>query len=216
MSIDQIIQELRTMANAGTRVPGFRRKVMVDGDRLQSIADELRRSVPANMAEATEIVKQKESLLNLAYMEAERIKSSAQDEATKLTSAAREEHASRVGDSEVLRAAEARAEEIKEEAIYETQQIIQDAQRKAYRILNEAESAAISRRDGADNYAKEVLFNLEEQLAEVLGQVRRGIDALRIEVEATQKVSQQLEHEMATRPNGAANGNGRGSQMRVS
>ena len=45
----------------------------------------------------------------------------------------------------------------------------------------------MSRREGADHYAREVLFNLEEQLAEILGQVRKGIDALKLDVEATKK-----------------------------
>ena len=212
MQIDQIVQELRGMANAGTRMPGFRKKVMVEGDRLIQIADELKRSVPANMAEASEIVKQKESLINLAYMEAERIKASAAEEANALSSAAHQEHNARVDDSEIIRAAEARAEDIKEEAIYESQQIVQEAQRKAYRLLNEAESAAMARRDGADNYAKEVLFNLEEQLAEVLGQVRRGIDALRIEVEASAKASQQVLQDApkANGVNGHSNGHANG------
>ena len=75
---------------------------------------------------------------------------------------------------------------------YEAQQILQDAQRKAYRIINESEGASISRRDGADHYAREVLFNLEEQMADVLGQVRRGIDALKLEIESSKKQQQQV------------------------
>lgn len=201
MDMEQIVRELKSLADNGTRVPGFRRKVMVEGDRLLAIAEKLQRTVPANVAEAGEIVKQKESLLNLAFMEAERIKGAAAEESAALTSAARQDYETRVGTSEVTKAAESKAEEVKEEAMYESQQIVQDSQRKAYRILNEAESAAISRRDGADNYAKEVLFNLEEQLAEVLGQVRRGIDALRIEVEASQKASHQI-HQDLTKTSG--------------
>ena len=100
-----------------------------------------------------------------------------------------------------MKAAEAKGQEIREDASYESQQILQDAQRKAYRIVNEAESSAMGRREGADHYARKVLFNLEEQLAEVLGQVRKGIDALKLDVEATQK------HQKIT--------NGRHREMRV-
>ena len=80
---------------------------------------------------------------------------------------------------------------LQEQAGYESQQILQDAQRKAYRIVSEAENVALARRDGADSYAREVLFNLEEQLADILGQVRRGIDALNLEVEASKRKQQQ-------------------------
>jgi len=44
--------------------------------------------------------------------------------------------------------------------------------------LNEAETSAESRRKGADNYAREILFTLEERIADTLGQVRGGIDLL--------------------------------------
>ena len=37
---------------------------------------------------------------------------------------------------------------------------------------------ADQRRKGADNYAREVLFALEERVADTLGQVRGGIDLL--------------------------------------
>ncbi|MCH7789859.1 MAG: hypothetical protein IH940_10515 [Acidobacteria bacterium] len=129
----------------------------------------------------------KESIINQAYLEAKRIRGSAEEETNALRTATQEEHETKVGESEILKAAEAKGQEIREDASYESQQILQDAQRKAYRIVNEAESSAMSRREGADHYAREVLFNLEEQLAEVLGQVRKGIDALKLDVEATQK-----------------------------
>ena len=41
----------------------------------------------------------------------------------------------------------------------------------------------MSKKEGADNYSKEVLFDLEERLSEILGQVRRGIDSLNISSE---------------------------------
>lgn len=192
MEIGHIADEMKLLASSGTRVPGFRRKVMVDIDRMIDLGDELRKAVPADIQEASEVIKMKESIINQAYMEAKRIRGVAEDEATALSSAAQEEHASKVDDSEILRAAELKGQEIREEAAYEAQQILQDAQRKAYRIINESDSASMSRRDGADHYAREVLFNLEEQMADVLGQVRRGIDALKLEIEASKKQQQQM------------------------
>ena len=178
MESGHIADEIKLLASTGTRVPGFRRKVMVDIDRMITLGDELRRSVPADIQEASEVIKMKESIINQSYLEAKRIRGVAEEEAGALTSAAQEEHASKVDDSEILKAAESKGQEIREEAASEAQQILQDAQRKAYRIINEAEGASTSRRDGADQYAREVLFNLEERVADVLGQVRKGIDVL--------------------------------------
>ena len=191
MDIAHIVQELQSLPNSGTRVPGFRRKVLVDTDRLTALAEELGRSIPANVQEAREVLNQKDSIVNQAYLEAQRIKNSAEQEASAIANAAQEQHEAKVDDSEIVRGANAKAEAIKDEAMVEAQDILQDTQRRAYRILNEAETEAHSRRDGASHYAAEVLFSMEEQLSEALGQIRRGIDALRLETE-TQPVETQV------------------------
>ena len=72
-------------------------------------------------------------------------------------------------------------EEITANATTEAQSIVQAARRKAYSLLNDAEASAATQREGADRYSTEVLAGLEEKLAEVLSQVRRGIDTLRPE-----------------------------------
>ena len=178
MDIVEIVEELEALHRTGTRVPGFRRKVLVDIDRLNEVADELRNSVPAGMREADEVLKQKESIINQAYLESQRIKSAAEEEASGRTMAAQQEHDSKVEESEVYKAATEKAQELEDQAMVKAQEIIQDAQKKAYRILNETDAVAGTLRDGADRYAREVLFNLEEQIASSLGQVRAGIDKL--------------------------------------
>jgi hypothetical protein len=192
MEVLQIIEELKLLVGTGTRVPGFRRKVMVDVDRLASLGEELHNAIPSSIKEADEIIKQKESIVNQASLEAQRIKNTTAQAASAITQAAQQEHESRVEESEIVRAAEMKGQDIKDEATVEAQQIVQDAQRRAFRIMNEADTAVNTRRDGANQYAREVLFSLEEQLAELLGQVRRGIDALRIEEAEMQKVEDQV------------------------
>ena len=192
MQTPQIADQLRAMAASGTRVPGFRGKVMVDIDSLVRLGDQLGNvDMNDDVREAAEVIRMKESILNQAYLEAKRIRTSAEDESVKLTTQAEDEYRVKVGESSVLKRAEEISQEMQEQAGYESQQILQDAQRKAYRIISEAENVALARRDGADSYAREVLFNLEEQLADILGQVRRGIDALNMEVEASKRKQQQ-------------------------
>ena len=88
-------------------------------------------------------------------------------------------HEERVSESEVLKEAHSRGDELKLSAASEAQSIIQEAQRKAYGIISNAENTASMQREGADRYSLEVLSGLEEKMAEVLNQVRRGIDTLR-------------------------------------
>jgi cell division septum initiation protein DivIVA len=152
---------------------------MVDPDRLNKVGEQLRSSVPADIQEAKEVITQKESVVNQAYLEARRIK----EEAEATVAAARQEQESRIDQTEIMKAAEAKAEETNQNALQEGQEIVQDAQRRAYRIIDEAEAGATTRREGSDQYARETLFELEERLSGLLGQVRRGIDALGLEVE---------------------------------
>ena len=163
----------------------MRKKVMIDADRLAAVTEQLSKTIPADILEAKEILKQKESILNHTQLEARRIRDEAAEEAEQVMSAAREEHVSKVDETEILRAANQKADELNQGAMQEAQQIVQEAQRKAYRLIDEAERVAAERREGADRYARETLFDLEERLAGVLGQVRRGIDSLGVEVEAS-------------------------------
>lgn len=184
IDIVQIIEELESIASSATKVPGLRRRVMVDVDRLIAVGGELRTSIPSDIQEAREILRQKESILNQTQLEARRIKEAALQEALSTRTSAEEEKQTKVDETEILKVAEAKADQVGQQGAQEAQQIMQDAQRRAYRIIDEAEAASTARREGADQYARETLFNLEERLAGLLGQVRKGIDALGIEVEA--------------------------------
>lgn len=185
MEFEQAIAELQTLYNTSNRVPGFRKKVMVDGDRFAELITAIRGSLPANVQEAEEILKQKDSILNQAYLEAQRVKTTVEEQVAEQIEAAQQEHVSKVDDSEIVKSAEIKGQEIRDEAMVEAQEIVQDAQRRALRTLSEADSVATGKRDGADQYAREVLFSMEEQLSEILGQIRRGIDTLRSEPETS-------------------------------
>ncbi len=188
MDILQITEELETLLQTGVRVPGFRKKVLVDIDQLAMLGDELRRAVPADIQEAQEILRQKESIVNQAYLEAQRVRDDAAREVHEIRTVAQEEHHLKVDETEVVRAAEAKAQQIKDEAMMESALILQDTQRRAHEIQSESESLANNRRDGADAYAREVLSNLEEQLADSLAQIRRGIDTLQVGEEYGEEV----------------------------
>ena len=165
---------------------------MVDIERLAKVRDELGDSIPSDILEAKEILKQKESIINQAQMESRRVKEAGEQEAMSVTAASKQEHESRVDETEIVKTAQAKAEQINQNALQEAQQIVQDAQRRSYQLIDEAEKAGALRREGANQYARETLFDLEERLAQQLGQVRKGIDALGLEVDVkvpTEKVA---------------------------
>jgi hypothetical protein len=79
----------------------------------------------------------------------------------------------------VLVVAEQRARDVLAESEAKANEILAKAKDESKaKIVNAAEGEAAARRKGADDYAREVLFALEERVAEVLGQVRKGIDVL--------------------------------------
>ena len=185
---------MESLTSTATKVPGLRKKVMVDMDRLTELSEELRTSIPTDIQEAREVLKQKAAVLNQASLEARRIKEAAQNQAASVTEKAEHAAASvtekamqdqitKVDESEIVKEAEQKGEQIHQAALQEAQEITQNAQRRAYEIMEEAEALVINRREGADQYARETLFELEERLAGVLAQVRRGIDTLGLEVE---------------------------------
>ena len=185
MGIVEVIEELEDVIRSATRVPGLGNRVVVDSRRLGSVVEGFQSSIPSDVQEAKEILRQKESILNQVQLESKRIKESAEQQANALTDAAKQEKESSVNQSEIVKEAQMKSQEINQEALQESQQIIQDAQRKAYQIMAEAEASAATRRQGSDQYARETLFDLEEQLSKMTAQIRRGIDALGVEAEAT-------------------------------
>lgn len=84
----------------------------------------------------------------------------------------------------VLRAAQEKAQAIVDEAaskhseMVDQNEIVQRARTTAEVVLREAEAAARKIREGADQYAAQLLGEMEGRLSSALGSVRKGRDAL--------------------------------------
>ena len=84
----------------------------------------------------------------------------------------------------VLRAAQEKAQAIVDEAaskheeLVDQNEIVQRARTTAEVVLREAEAAARKVRDGADQYATQVLAEMEGRLSTAVGAVRKGRESL--------------------------------------
>ncbi len=136
-------------------MPGTGR-FLIDRDKLTTVSNQLRESVPVDLREAQELLQMRDRVINQALTEANRVKSAA-DEDAKM----------RVAESEVIRDAQNQADTM-----------ILEAQSRAERVLSEAEAKARARIEGADSYALETLQQLEEDLTETVNTVRRGLESL--------------------------------------
>ena len=177
---DDMLQKINDLINTGVKVPGFGNKVMLDKSKLDGFVKEISELMPQDIQEAKEIINQKNSILAQANMESQRIIESANRESSDITNKSQEEFEQLVDDSSVIEEATKKSESIIQKSKNEAEDIIKIAEQKAENIIDSADQQIMSKKEGADNYSKEVLFDLEERLSEILGQVRRGIDSLNI------------------------------------
>ncbi|MDP6821829.1 MAG: hypothetical protein QF554_00860 [Dehalococcoidia bacterium] len=198
MSLEQRLEALESLVASG-RVPATSR-TLINLERFNAAIEEIRSELPDEMNESRAIIRQKESVIKQAEIEARRIRAYADEEATTIRETAEEKAtiaidtaseraAKMIQQNEVTSEAGRRAEEIIAEAEGRAARIIEDAEAAAAEkaeesesrismMMNDAEADAGIRRDGADAYASEVLFALEEHVSSVLGKVRAGLDLL--------------------------------------
>jgi cell division septum initiation protein DivIVA len=131
----------------------------VDIERVIVLTNKIRASLPEDVKKATRIAGESERLLGAAREEASMVVEDARREATRIVEEARRQQQGLVDDSEIHRLAAAQARELTEAA----------------------ERKAAAQKRGADEYAREVLDDLEEFLTKFLGAVRRGKESLETE-----------------------------------
>ncbi|HIF72165.1 MAG TPA: hypothetical protein EYQ61_06405 [Dehalococcoidia bacterium] len=187
MTLMSQLEDLEAMIVKG-RVPGTAR-TLVNLEKITTLITDMKSEMPTQMNEAEGVVRQKDAIIKQAELEARRIRAYADEEATTirqlaeeqsntlLTSSQEEAHRM-VQETEITRVANEKAAETNGDAQKRASKLIDDAENSVNGILKEAETSAVARRKGADNYAREVLFTLEERIADTLGQVRGGIDLL--------------------------------------
>ena len=187
MSLEQRLEALENLVASG-RVPATSR-TLINLDRFNEAIADIRSELPEEMSESQAIIRQKESVIKQAEIEARRIRAYADEEATTIRVTAEEKAAFTVETSaekaakmiqqtEVTAEAERQAENIISEAEASASNKIEASESRISVMMNDAEADAIHRRDGADAYASEVLFALEEHVSGVLGKVRAGLDLL--------------------------------------
>ena len=187
MTLIAQLENLETMIVKG-RVPGTAR-TLVNQQKISALINEMKKNLPDEITEAEGVVRQKDAIIKQAEIEARRIRAYADEEATTIRQLAEEqsntllttsqEKAKKmIQDTEITRKANENAIDIESVANSRAGKVVDDAESRVNTILHDAGISAEERRKGADNYAREVLFTLEERIADTLGQVRGGIDLL--------------------------------------
>jgi len=168
VSIDilHLIDRLEEALGQGRRLP-WGQKLLVDGQRLFDLIDQLRVAVPAQVREAREILAKREEVLAQAREEAQNLIARAQAEVDWLLS-----------DNAIVQAAEERSRQIVEEAERRASEMLRQAEAQAAARLDEAAQHARQQMADADRYALETLRRLEAQISQFLNVIHSGIASL--------------------------------------
>ena len=151
MDILEQIEKLESMVAHAKKMP-MTGHVIVDPEKVMTMIDQMRLSVPRNVQDADEVLQRREQIINQTMLDARRIRTVAETDARAL-----------VGESELVKSAKKRAEEI-----------IGEAEVRAGRILQAAEGAIRKNKVGADQYAQDSLAALEEQVLNILNVIHAG------------------------------------------
>ena len=178
MNIHELLSDLNELLESTNKVPGIRNKVFVDYEKLTNFSAKMKTSISDNIEEAEEIVKQKESIIKQAQLESYRVKNATEVEVQELMNAAEMQKKELVQESEIVKSANQEAIRIKNDLQNECEEMKKMAEMESSSIMEQAELFASERKEGANQYAKETLFELEERFSKMLGQVRKGLDSL--------------------------------------
>ena len=178
MNIHELLSDLNELLESTNKVPGIKNKVFVDYEKLTSFSAKMKTSISDNIEEAEEIVKQKESIIKQAQLESYRVKNATEVEVQELMNAAEMQKKELVQESEIVKSANQEAIRIKNDLQNECEEMKKMAEMESSSMMEQAELFASERKEGANQYAKETLFELEERFSKMLGQVRKGLDSL--------------------------------------
>ena len=155
MDIINIMDKLEALVQTSSKVPATRNR-LVDSDKMAELLEQLRLAVPQDVRSSQEVLDKKDTIINQAQIDARRMMNEAE-----------EEFRTRLDQNDLVVAARHKA-----------QQMVEEAEWRADKSVEQAETESRNTRVDADAYAVQTLRNLEHELTNVLGAVRKGLDAL--------------------------------------
>ena len=150
-----VVDTLEELVGAARRVP-FTTTVVVNEEEILELVDRIRVSLPDDLRSARDALDERDEMLERAGREAAETIARAAEEAERVVREARAEAERLVADHAIVATATEHARD----------------------TVEEADRHAAAQRAAADDYAREVMRRLEEQLERWLGTVREGLSAL--------------------------------------
>lgn len=183
-NVKQILEHIEELVLDSTKIP-IVNKLIIDEDKLFSLLDALSKTLPLEMDESKEIVKNKEILLAEAKARALELLQTSEARAREML------QTSEFKSKEMLTYAETKSKELKESSEKESREKLEYAEAQSALILSEDETlkrvqqevenlkkesleSYNKTKDDSDNYAEYILDTLETKLSRTLGLIRSG------------------------------------------
>ncbi len=157
----ELIDRLGELYDTGFPLPPGR--LVIKAKELDYIINSFQAVLPEEMKEARVIIQKKEEILQSAKNKADRIIASAENERYRLLS-----------ESSIMKDIEEKAEEFKRRIIDECEDIKMKAFNEAEDVRLRAQQEDIKIRDGAQDYANQILSKLEGDLSQLYQIVSNG------------------------------------------
>ncbi len=154
-TVVDIVDALEELVGAARRLP-FTPSVVVNEEEILELVDRIRVALPDDLMTARHTLDERDQILDRAEREVAEVTARAGEEAAR-----------------VVREAQAQAA-----ALVDEHAIVSTATERARVLVGEAEQHAATQRAAADDYAREVMQRLEEQLERWLATVREGLQSL--------------------------------------
>tara|TARA_B100001029_G_scaffold153583_1_gene137288 strand:- start:9554 stop:10138 length:585 start_codon:yes stop_codon:yes gene_type:complete len=191
MSIVEKLSNISEYLSSSKKVMG---KSVIDVEKIKEMLEEVQENLPRELEQSEVIISQKESILNDASEEAEKLTAETSQHCENLIAEAQSRADEIVSKDEIVAEAQSRADEIvsqAEKTKEDTMEVVEhnknEIMSRASSMQEESENYSSQRRKDADQYAKEVLFSLEERLSLSLAQIRKGLETM----ESANKASEE-------------------------
>ena len=161
LRIYELLERVTTMLYDGFHfMPGH---VMIKEKPMLDLLDRVKSTLPEDCNEAAMILKRRDEIIIEAQNRADRIIADAQNEASRILS-----------ENEIMRAVHLEGQKIREQVIQDCENIKRKAYEEADSVRVQAADDALKIKQGAENYAEQVLTNIDTDLTQLQQIVRNG------------------------------------------
>lgn len=180
LDIQAALDQLEDLILSSPNLP-LTGKTLVDEEQLVQQLDLIRLNLPDAFAQAKEIVRQRQEIIAEAEDYAEEIAARAEQRAEQIMDELGIVRQAELEAQQVRADVRQECEALQDKTLQEIEQLHQKAKQDLARMRNDAIAEQDAIRQGADEYADEVLADIEHRLSDMLDVIHNGREQLDIQ-----------------------------------